>query len=676
MLVSVSKALLHRKRPFCLPRIRIRLASIVACLLGLVGALASNPANAQLSELDLEERAIQAAVAKIAPSVVKIETIGGLEKVGKLLVGIGPTTGLVVDRDGYVISSAFNFVQQPTSILVTLPSGARVPATIVARDHSRMLVLLKVKTDEKLVVPAAVPRGEMQVGQWSIAVGRTFEQSGPSLSVGVLSATNRIWGKAIQTDAKISPANYGGPLIDIQGRVLGVLVPLSPQGQGSEVAGAEWYDSGIGFAVPLTEINAHLKTLEAGTDLHPGLLGVSLKPGDIYALPAEIVAVQANSPAYKAGIQVGDTIVEIDGTKIQRQAQLRHALGGRYAGETLAVVALRDKKRVEVSLELAEKLEPYQHPFLGILPMRGEDAQAGVVVRYVYPGSPAEQAKIEPGDRLTKLNGQAATDIAQLHTLLAAHDPKAKVALEIARGDQSRTVELTPAALPTDIPAELPPATGKLKEPDEKPVTGIVEVKLPEETNECFALVPANYHPDVPHAAVVVLHPAGKVERDAIEKQWQALAEKHELIVIVPQSADATKWEPTESDFIRKALENVLGRYNIDRERIVVFGDKSGGSMAFLTGLANTNLFRGIAVVDAAPPARTKMPDADPVHRLAFYLASADKSPSAATEKGVAAKLTQAKFPVTLKSLGEKPRALTDAELAELARWIDTLDRI
>ena len=77
----------------------------------------------------------------------EIETIGGLERVGGVLVGTGPTTGLVVSDDGYIISSAFNFIQQPTSILVTLPGGQRAAAKIVARDHSRMLVLLKVKTE-------------------------------------------------------------------------------------------------------------------------------------------------------------------------------------------------------------------------------------------------------------------------------------------------------------------------------------------------------------------------------------------------------------------------------------------------------------------------------------------------------------------------------------------------
>src|SRR4029079_15050166 len=156
--------------------------------------------------------------------------------------------------------------------------------------------------------------------------------------VGVVSATNRIWSTAIQTDARISPANYGGPLIDIHGRVFGVLVPLSPQRQGGEVAGAEWYDSGIGFAVPLADIFDRLSTLQQGTDLRPGVMGISLKPGDPYATPAELAASQACSPAYKAGLRSGDTIVEIDGIKIERQSQLKHALGPHYAGDKLHLV--------------------------------------------------------------------------------------------------------------------------------------------------------------------------------------------------------------------------------------------------------------------------------------------------------------------------------------------------
>ena len=137
-----------------------------------LGACITAPASAQDDLEALEEQAIRSAVATIAPSVVRIETIGGLERVGGVLVGTGPTSGLVVSDDGYIVSSAFNFIQQPASILVTLPGGQRAAAKIVARDHARMLVLLKVNTESKLPVPVAVPRGEMTVGQWAIAIGR------------------------------------------------------------------------------------------------------------------------------------------------------------------------------------------------------------------------------------------------------------------------------------------------------------------------------------------------------------------------------------------------------------------------------------------------------------------------------------------------------------------------
>ena len=141
-------------------------------------------------------------------------------------------------------------------------------------------------------MPTQVPRQELAVGQWTIAVGRTYPDSFPNVSVGILCAINRVWGKAVQTDAKVSPSNYGGVLIDIRGRVIGMLVPLSPQQEG-EFAGAEWYDSGIGFAVPLADIWPHLEKMKQGIDLQPGLLGVSLKGTDIYTLPATIAACAA-----------------------------------------------------------------------------------------------------------------------------------------------------------------------------------------------------------------------------------------------------------------------------------------------------------------------------------------------------------------------------------------------
>lgn len=656
----------------------VKLPRALALGIAIATLSATHLARAQPDSGELEEQAIRAAAAAVAPSVLRIETVGGLERVGKMLASTGPTTGLAVAEDGYVISSAVNFVQQPTSILVTLPSGKKATAKIVARDHARMLVLLKVATEEKLPVPEAAPRSEMAVGQWAIAVGQTFEKSGPNLSVGVVSALNRIWGRAIQTDAKVSPANYGGPLVDLRGRVLGVLVPLSPQGQESELAGAEWYDSGIGFAVPLVDINSRLAMLKGGRDLRPGLLGISLKKGDIYSLPAEVAASRADGPAGKAGIKAGDEIVEINGSPVQRQAQLKHLIGAHYAGDKVKVALRRGSERIEVTVELTDKMLAYEHPFLGVLPIR-DDKRPGVTVRYVYPGSPAEKGGLKPGDRLVKL-GMPPIAIPNADTLrdqLALLVSGQKIPLEVQRGEETIMVEIEPAPLPTEIPAELPPATSeKPSPPEQKPATGLVEIKLPEEKNQCVAFVPETYHPDVPHGVMIWLHGSGGVDRNGLAARWKDVCERHQLIILAPQALDSNKWEPTEAPFVRKTLDDLISHYNVDRSRIAIYGYQTSGSLAFLIGLQNTDRIRAVAAVDAAPSARGAIPENDPLVRLAFYLASADKSPAASGIKAAVTRLQAAKFPVTTQSLGESPRDLNDAELVELARWIDALDRI
>ena len=99
------------------------------------------------------------------------------------------------------------------------------------------------------------------VGLSPMMVSWAFANPITANSVGIISAVGRIWGRAMQADAKISPVNYGGPLVDLYGRVLGVIVPADPRSEG-ETAGVEWYDSGIGFAVPLEDILAALPRLK------------------------------------------------------------------------------------------------------------------------------------------------------------------------------------------------------------------------------------------------------------------------------------------------------------------------------------------------------------------------------------------------------------------------------
>ena len=415
----------------------------------------SGQSTAQEDLAEQEEQALRSAVAAVAPSVLRIETVGGVERIGEFLVGEGPTTGLVVAADGYLVSSAFNFAQEPSSILVTLPSGKRAPAEIVARDRSRMLVLLKVTTDEPLVVPTPVPADQMRVGQWALAVGRTLDPNRPNTSVGIVSALQRIWGRAIQTDAKISPNNYGGPLIDIQGRVLGILVPMSPQG-GGPLAGVDWYDSGIGFAVPLTDVFRNLERLKSGSDVHPGLLGISLTPGSLYATPPTITGCQPRSPADMAGLKAGDKIVEVAGRAIVNQADLKHALGPLYAGDQVPMMILRGQERIPVTATLTDQLLPYNRPLLGLLPDR---SASDLRVRALIAESGADRAGLQVGDRILQFQGQPTTTAAALRQAVADLEVGVKVKLAIERNQMPIDLEVELGTLPeslTPVKATMP----------------------------------------------------------------------------------------------------------------------------------------------------------------------------------------------------------------------------
>lgn len=665
-------------------RLRQVLKLMIAAVILPVGAAPSLANEASLAE----EQAIQAAVAAVADSVVQIETVGGLEKVGRVLTSTAPTTGVVVSEDGYIVSSSFNFVQQPSVVLVSLSSGQEFPAKVVARDKSRRLVLLKIDPKQKqLSVPETVKRSNLQVGQWAIAVGRSFDTSAPNISVGIVSATERIWGRAIQTDAKVSPVNYGGPLIDIQGRVMGILVPLSTE-DGSELAGAEMYDSGIGFAVPLSEILLRLDDMIAGKELMPGLMGLTLKSKDLYRGAPEVASTAPKSPAREAGIQVGDRILKANGRKVTSQAQLKHAVGPLYAGDTLEIVLLRDGQEASVNLTLAAKIEPYVHPFLGILPERTSDE--ALEVRYVYPNSPAEAAELQRGDILTSLDETAPATIAEWRALIAGKEPGTKIAIEYRRGDKPQTVELELAALPEVIPDDLPPprqATPSDKPPgtdgdaaDEDDAAAadvdVVEVTLPAEGSQCFAIIPRDHAQQTPMGLVVWLAPPKFESQQKLVERWSGVVNQHHLIVLAPQPINEDRWLPTEAAVVRKFMDQAIKKYNVDPERVVVHGFQAGGSLAHRVALANRDVVRAAAIVDAATPRGAEFRSNDPIERLAYFLFGAKESRLFKFMERDLKGLRALKFPVTEVFIDGETRYLNDTELVILARWIDSLDRL
>ncbi len=121
---------------------------------------------------------------------------------------------------------------------------------------------------------------------------------------------------------------------------------------------------------------------------------------------------EVKSPAAQAGLQAGDRILRVNAAEIQRGAQLKHALGPLYAGDTVELVVLRDGTEIETEATLVDQLLPYERPFLGILPQ--PETEDGVTIRFVFPGSGAAQAGLQPRDRIRTVAGESVRDAAQL----------------------------------------------------------------------------------------------------------------------------------------------------------------------------------------------------------------------------------------------------------------------
>lgn len=664
------------------------------------------------------EKTTKAALAKVAPSIVQIRTIGGLEVIGrkdeKILRGQGPTTGVIVDPAGFIISSSFNFANKPSAITVLIPGKSEpLSAKVVAQDSTRMLTLLKVEATD-LPVPKAAIVKELKLGQWAIAAGKTWADSAsapPNASVGIISALDRIWGKAIQTDAKVSPVNYGGPLLDLQGRVIGILVPLSPRSEG-ETAGVEWYDSGIGFAIPLEHIYSILPKLKEGKALRRGMLGVLLQQGkDQESEAPKINSVSQNSAASKAGLEPNDVITSINGKAIERQSQMRHILGPMYEGEAITLKVKRGEKEVDIAkLVLAGPPESHLHSYIGILPMR-DDSKPGVQIRFIYPGSPAEKAGLKEGDRIVTFQGQPILDISQLSAILDVMpvgsnfvcdiEPKGgiyarkeiklagwKTALpETELAEATLKKAMTPKAIqqprpgvkmPSKNPAKnpVPPVPGKMDVPKfpTNPKTGFFENSDPATGRNSWMFVPEKYDPNVTHGLVVWLHPQNETMQEGILRVWQPVCTEKHLILLSPKAANITGWMSSEVDVVQDAIRQVMREYHIDKRRVVVHGLGQGANLALYLGFDARDLVRGVAAVGGSlgqPPAENLAQQ-----RLQFFLVTGDKDPDITKLRTVPEALKEKMFPVHYHEIaGQGTGYISDIAIFEkLILWIDSLD--
>jgi S1-C subfamily serine protease len=248
----------------------------------------------------------------------------------------GRATGVVLTADGWILCARYALALEPTTILVTVPGRGTLTAVRAGEDTSRGLALLKIDADD-LPVPTFVQPAEVRVGQWALALGRTFADDLPTVHLGIVSAKGRQFGRALQIDAGTSPANYGGPVVDLRGRVLGIAVPLSPSGRN---AGVEWYDSGVGFAATIADIGPLLARMQQGQALQRGWLGVQFDPAWL-GPGAKVAVVDPRGPAHAAGVQKGDVLVQIGGEAVRNAPHALTRISACLGGDRLSLVVRR-----------------------------------------------------------------------------------------------------------------------------------------------------------------------------------------------------------------------------------------------------------------------------------------------------------------------------------------------
>ena len=357
----------------------------------------------------------------------------GEDSQGPQLDRSGTGSGFVVSVDGLILTN-HHVVAGADSVTVRF-SGERVehPAVVVGIDANTDLALLRIAAGRPLTALEFGDSDAIAVGDWAIAIGNPFGNLEGSVTVGVISAKGRgdlvIAGGTpryqdfIQTDASINFGNSGGPLVDIDGRVIGVNTAVNTGGQG------------ISFAVPSNLAQRVCAQLRAHGRVIRGWIGVlsarvaAADPGAGGAAGARVTAVLPGSPAEAAGLAVDDVIVEFAGRVVGDDRDLQFQVAEAPVGRPAACLVVRGGERRRLSIvptelsvggEAARNPDPaadwlgmqvaaLTDPSPGVRQLKealGVPDGNGVIVTAVRPEGPAAVAGIRPGDVVAAVAGQ------------------------------------------------------------------------------------------------------------------------------------------------------------------------------------------------------------------------------------------------------------------------------
>ncbi len=383
-------------------------------------------------------------------------------------------SGFLIDSNGTIVTNN-HVVRGATSVSVTLDDGTVLPARVIGRDKASDLAVLRVRANHPLPFINLGDSNAAQPGAWVVAVGNPFGLGG-TVTAGIVSARGRDIGEGnydsfLQIDAPINQGNSGGPLFTQDGKVVGVnSAIISPNGGGSV---------GIGFAIPSNTVKSVVAQLERSGHVTRGYIGVQAQAvnaamSDALHLPAGstedrgalVASVEPDGPASHAGVQPGDVIVSVNGQHVGNPRELAINVSQVVPGSHAKLDVLRQGHDQTVDVTVGTL--PSDGSGRGAAPAGGEgqglgvslsgitpnlrqqldlaDGTRGAVITEVKPGSPAEQAGLQPGDVITGVGEHAVTGTADATRAIREQlKSNQAVALRIVRSGENLFVAVSPS---------------------------------------------------------------------------------------------------------------------------------------------------------------------------------------------------------------------------------------